>query len=112
MGGIFADAGKSSHFTDLARKSPTMWIQDELCRRVEISCSGVITEPLPAVENIIFGCARECLEVRKPAQPFSIIRENRRHLGLLKHELGDENAVWIASMAPRKVTTVTLVPSQ
>ena len=112
MSRVFANPGKSSHFPDLARKSPAIWIQDELCRRVEISCSSIVTEPLPAVENIVFGSARERLEVRKPAQPFAIIRENRRHLGLLKHELGHENAIRIASMAPGKITTVLLVPLQ
>ncbi len=48
--------------------------------------------------------------MREAAEPLIIIRDNGGNLGLLEHELGDEDGVGIASLAPGEGATVPMVP--
>ncbi len=53
---------------------------------------------------------RERREVREPPEPLIIIRDNGGNLGLLEHEFGDEDGVGIASLTPRELAAVLMVP--
>jgi hypothetical protein len=46
------------------------------------------------------------------AEPLIIIRDNGGNLGLLEHELGDEDGVGIASLAPGEGAPVTAIPTK
>ena len=41
-----------------------------------------------------------------------VIRDDGGDLRLLKHELGNEDSVGIASPAPREVAAITAIPTQ
>ena len=110
MGGIFADPWKFRDFTDLSWKPAAMSIYDELCGYAEISGARVVAQPLPRVKHLRFRGSSERGERRKPAQPLFIIGQHRRDLRLLKHKLGNENAVRVARSAPRKIAAVCAVP--
>ncbi len=43
-------------------------------------------------------------------EPVIIIRDNRGNLRLLEHDLGDEDGVGVASLAPRKNAAVLVIP--
>jgi len=67
----------------------------------KVSRPVVIAETLPGVEDVVLRSARNRREIRKPAEPFIIIRDYSDDLGLLKHEFGDQNRIGISGLAPR-----------
>jgi hypothetical protein len=101
-----------SYLIDLPRELPIVSIHNGFGCRVEISRASVIAEALPRAEHLIYRSARQRVEIGKPAQPLVIVRYDCGDLGLLEHELGDENCVRIADPAPRKITSMPSVPVQ
>jgi hypothetical protein len=63
------------------------------------------------VENIGFRGGGETGEIAKPAQPFIIVRDDGSDLGLLEHELRDEDRVGISGSAPGKIAGVFAIPA-
>ena len=109
--GVAADARKRAKIVDLARQRAAMFTDHDFCESVQIARPGVVTQPLPAVENAGARRKRESGEIGEAAQPLIIIREDSGDLGLLKHELGNEDRVGIAGAAPGKVAPVRAVPA-
>ena len=87
-----------------------MSIHDDSSGGVQIARSRVIAEALPRVEDVIFRSPRQRGEMGEPAEPLIIIRDNGGNLGLLEHEFGDEDGVGIASLTPRELAAVLMVP--
>jgi hypothetical protein len=98
---IATDARQFANRCDIAGKDSPVSILHNLGGGMKIPGAVVIAETLPAVENIVLGSARDGSEVRKSAKPFIIIWDHGGDLGLLEHELGDEDRVGIAGFAPR-----------
>jgi hypothetical protein len=98
---IAADARQFAKRRVVAGKDSPVSILHNLGGGMKIPGAVVIAEALPGVENIVLRSARDRSELRKSAKPFIIIRDHRGDLGLLKHELGDEDRVRIAGFAPR-----------
>ena len=98
---IAANARQFANRCDIAGKAPSVSILHNLGGGMKIPGAVVVAEALPGVENIVLRSARDRSEVRKSAKPFIIIRDHGGDLGLLKHELGDEDRVRIAGFAPR-----------
>jgi hypothetical protein len=99
------------HLIGRSRKASTMSTYNYFRDGVQISGSCVVTQPLPGVQDAGFGGARQNSEARKSTQPFIIIRDNGSNLGLLEHELGDQDGVWIAGIAPRQIAAVFAIPA-
>src|SRR3954463_6054707 len=78
--------------------------------RVEIACAGVVAESLPGMEDVVFRRDGEGGEIREAPEPLIIIRDHRRDLGLLEHELGNKDGVRIGGAAPGKIAAVFAVP--
>ena len=89
-----------------------MIFRDRDSRRPQISGARIIAEALPGMENIILGGGGQDSDGRKAPQPFIIIWNDSRNLGLLEHEFGDENCVGIGGSAPGKITLVPAVPGK
>lgn len=62
------------------------------------------------MENIVLRGRRQGSDGRKASQPFIVIWDYGRDLGLLEHEFGDEDGVGIGRPAPGKVAPVFAVP--
>jgi hypothetical protein len=62
------------------------------------------------VENFLFGSRCQGGEIREAAHPSIIIRNDSGDLGLLQHELGNEDRVRIAGAAPGKIAAVLAIP--
>ncbi len=77
---------------------------------VQIARPRVIAEALPRVEDVIFRSPSKRREIGEAAEPLIIIRDNGGNLGLLEHKLGDEDSVGIASLTPRELAAVLMVP--
>ena len=110
VGGVFTDSRKLLHLLNRTRKAAATSVHDSRRGDVKISCASIVTKPLPGSKHVGVTTASECREVRKPAKPLIVIRDYSRDLGLLKHELRDNNAIRVASAAPGQVTTVAAIP--
>ncbi len=78
--------------------------------RMQIPSSRVIAEALPRMEDVVFRSPGQGGEIREAAEPLIIIRDNGGNLSLLEHELGYENGVGVASLAPGQFSAVPAVP--
>src|SRR3989344_1652920 len=84
---------------------------DDFFRRiVQILPSPVVAEPAPDFENI--GQRRLCerADSRKLFQELFILFDYARHLRLLEHHLGIENAVLVFRFSPRQIMPTVLLP--
>jgi hypothetical protein len=109
---IAANARQLTNRRDVAGKDPPVSILHNLRGGMKIPGAVVIAEALPGVENIVLRSAGDRSEIREAAKPFIIIRDYGGDLGLLKHELGDENRVGIAGFAPRQIAAVAAKPAE
>ena len=89
-----------------------MSIHDNSSGGVQIARPRVIAEALPRVEDVIFRSPSQRGKIGKAAEPLIIIRHNGGNLGLLEHELGDEDGVGIASLAPGEGAPVAAIPTK
>jgi len=109
---ITANSGKLLNRSRVSRKSAAVFFEDGDGGRPEIAGARVVTEPLPGVKNVMFRGGGERGKIREPDEPFIIIREDGRDLGLLEHELGDENRVGIGGAAPGKIAAAFAIPGK
>src|SRR4029453_8338726 len=109
---IAADARQFGNRRDIAGKGSPVSFLHNLGGGMKISGAVVIAEALPGVEDIVLRSARNGSEARIAAKPFIIIRDHGGDLGLLKHELGDENCVRITGFAPREIAAMAAKPGE
>jgi hypothetical protein len=79
---------------------------------MEISCSGIVAKILPDFQDLIgprFGKGPHRWEFREKAE---IVGDDRLHLGLLKHDLGNPDEVRVAGMSPRQIPGMTGIPPE
>jgi len=106
------DSGKLTDDRQIARQSSTMSILHGFCDGVEISRTLIITKSLPGVQNVILRRGSERPETGESPKPLIIIRDHGRHLGLVKHQLGDEDGIWVARATPGEIPAMTAIPTQ
>jgi hypothetical protein len=112
IGRVTTDTGQFTGCREIARESASMAMLDGFRNRMQIASSRVIAEALPRVEYVTFRSPGQGGEIREAAEPLIIIRDNGGNLSLLEHELGDEDGVGIASLAPGEETTVCMIPTR
>jgi len=78
---------------------------------VKISCSRIITEAFPGVQNLRFSRRGKRADGGKPAQPSIIVRNDGSGLRLLEHDFGNENGVRIAGLAPGEIAFAFMEPA-
>ena len=89
-----------------------MILQHRDCGGLEITRASVITETLPREKDVALGSAGEGVEIGEPAQPLIIIGDYGGDLGLLEHDFGNKNGVWVQCSAPRKIPAVACEPAK
>jgi hypothetical protein len=112
IGRVTTDTGQFTDCREIARKSAPMAMVDGFRNRMQVAGSRIIPEALPRVEDVTFRRPGEGGEIRETAKPLIIIRDNGGNLSLLEHELGDEDGVGVAGLAPGKETAVCMVPTR
>jgi hypothetical protein len=110
IGRVTTDTGQCTGCREIARKSASMEMLDRFRNRMQIASSRVIAEALPRVEDVTFRSLGQGGEIGEAAEPLIIIRDNDGNLSLLEHELGDEDGIGIASLAPGEETTMAAIP--
>src|SRR3989338_672032 len=65
--------------------------------------SVIVPQPHPFPKNIVASCPRKLMYGRPSPEPFPVIEYPHAHLGLLEHDLREENGIWILRFSPGKV---------
>ena len=112
VGGVFSDAGELPDRSDVAREFSIMSILDEPGGGVQVAGASVVAKSLPGVEDIVLRSACQRGEVGEAPEPGVIIRAHGSDCCLLQHELGDEDGVRVAGVAPRQVASVAAIPGE
>ena len=110
IGRITPDTGQFTDCREIARKFASMAMLDGFRNRMQVASSRVIAEALPRVQDFTFRSPGQGGEIWEAAEPLIIIRDNGGNLSLLEHELGDEDGVGIASLAPGKGAAMAAIP--
>ena len=112
VGGVFSDPGGLPHHSDVVREFSIMSILHEPGGGVQVAGASVVAKSLPGVKDVVLRSQRERGEVREAPEPGVIIRAHGSDCCLLQHELGDEDGVRVAGVAPRQVESVTAIPGE
>jgi hypothetical protein len=110
--GISANSGELLNRGQVFRENAGVLFRYGNRCRPQISGAGVVAEALPGVQDVIFGSSGERGEIGEAAKPLFIIGDDGGDLGLLEHELGDEDRVRIGSAAPGKIAGVLAIPGE
>src|SRR5262249_34583555 len=86
--------------------------RDDAGGAVKVEAASVVTEPLPLADDVRRRCVRERVDGRPPLKPGEEARDDALDLRLLQHDLGDEDRVRVARLAPGKITALRREPSQ
>jgi hypothetical protein len=74
--------------------------------------SGVIAKVLPDFQHLIRTSVSQGTHGWKSREKATIIGNNRLHLGLLEHDLGNPNRIRIPCVPPGEIAGMTGVPSE
>ena len=87
--------------------------RDRLARdRVQPARPDVVAERVPGLDDVALGRRGQRLERRIAVEPLVVLRQHAIDLRLLQHDLGDEDVIRIARLAPRQVASVPPVPGE
>ena len=94
--GRAADAGQRCQARGVAREFAAMLSDDLLRRCVKMMRAAVIPETAPRAKHVVDRCASERTDVGKRRNESFEIRDDRRDLRLLQHDLGEPDRIWVA----------------
>jgi hypothetical protein len=108
-----ADAGQVRDRFYVRGKPPLVLVANDLCRMVQVARAGVVTETRPMLQHLVQCRIGEGYHIREAVHESYVIRDDRLHLRLLQHDLGDPDAVSVAGVLPRQVlAAIVVVPAQ
>ena len=81
---------------------------DFLRAAVQIARPCVVAKPGPVRQHTLHGRRRQAGNIGKAGQKTLVIRDHRRHLGLLQHDFRQPDAVRIARVLPGQVMSAGL----
>ena len=111
-GGVAPDSGKLRDIGQVPGQRAGKVFSHIFGRRLEVTCTSVITEALPGMEDVSFAAASERFESRKPFEPALVIWKHARDLSLLEHDFRNHDRIRVAGLPPRKIATRLSVPAQ
>ena len=74
--------------------------------------AAVVAQADPLAQHVLQRRRRQCFGGGPARQPRLVARNHPRDLGLLQHDLRDEDRVGVAGAPPRQVAALALVPAQ
>src|SRR5882762_5974786 len=109
---VAADAFHAPERRAVLREAPVV-TGDGLSRdAVKIGRAAVVAERAPGLRHFGRAGAGQVLEGRVARQELVVLRDDAVDLGLLEHDLGDEDAVRLAGAAPGQIAAVACVPGE
>ena len=112
VGSVAANAGQIADQIRRFREATAVFSADGDSGGSQISGARIIAKTLPGVENVRFRGGGKSGDTREAAHPRVIVGQNRRDLGLLEHELGNQNRVWIRGAAPWEIAAFFAIPGK
>ena len=110
--GVLADPRKRPETLGVLREHPAEPLPHDQGRAPEIPGPRIIAEPLPCLEHGLFVSLRKIRHRGKALHPAEVVGNRRLDAGLLEHDLGDPDPVWLPALSPREVTPVGVVVLQ
>ncbi len=83
--------------------SPPMLGDDRLRRRMQVMRAAVVAESAPVLEHAIVRRGGQRAHVGERGEKALVVRDDRRDLRLLQHDLGQPDPVRVARALPRQV---------
>lgn len=106
---IRADSGKRTEpFRIVRNGSPVA--NDVASEGVEVPRASVVSQSRPRLQHAPPRRFGDVIERGEASEKALVIIHDARHLRLLQHELGHEDAVWITRAPPRQIASVIPEP--
>ena len=112
VGRVFSYPWKSQEGLPVLRKGASPSENDLLCRGMEVSGSGIVAQVLPEFQDLIRPRFRKGPYRWKSREKAEIIGDNRVHLSLLEHDLGNPDEIRLVGVPPREIPGMSGVPSE
>ena len=109
-GGIRADAGKLSQSIGGARQFAAVALHDLPREPVQADGAAVVPHPGPEADDIGGLGVGERAECGEGVEEGAVLGDDALHLGLLEHDLRDEDGVRVGDAAPGEDAGVARVP--
>ena len=100
---LAADAGERGQFGGAAGEVAAMRADNLLRAAVQVARPGVVAEPGPVFDDAFDGRRRQGRDIGETGEKTLVVGDDRRHLGLLQHDLGQPDPVGVATALPGQV---------
>jgi len=111
-GCVAPDSGEVEEPIGLGREASRTVADDLASQPVEVCRAAVVAEPIPVLAHGGGAGSRQRLQRGEALEKGVIVLLDPSHLGLLEHDLGDQDAIRIARPAPGEVASVPPKPSE
>jgi hypothetical protein len=110
--GVGAYAGELAETMCGSGHSAAMVGEDGLSGCVEHAGTAVVAEAAPEGKNVLLVGFGEGLNRRKALEEGGIALDDYGDAGLLEHDFGDPDGVWIGGLAPGEIALAAVIPDE
>ena len=111
-GGVLSDAGQCTQGGVVGGQLPAVLRTDELCSLLQVAHPAVIAQPLPQLMQLFLPAGGKRGDIRQRFQKAVVIRQHRRHPGLLQHHLTEPHMVGGGVLPEGQAAAVLVKPLQ
>ena len=111
-GGVLPDAGQRTQGGVVGGQLPAVLCTDELCGLLQVAHPAVIAQPLPQLMQLFLPAGGKRGDIRQRFQKAVVIRQHRRHPGLLQHHLAEPHMVGGGVLPEGQAAAVLVKPVQ
>ena len=109
-GGVVADAGQGADGSVIRGEAARELVADGAGGGVQVTGAGVVAKALPEVEDVLLVGVGQGADVGEALEEAAVVIHSLHHARLLEDDLGDPNAIGVASLAPGQGAAVRGVP--
>src|SRR5206468_12186737 len=109
-GRVPAHAGQRLESVAVCREFAAVALYDDARRLVQVDRPAVVTEAGPEANYLCSGRGGERLECRESSDEPLVVGDHTVDLGLLEHQLGDQDGVRSRVGSPGQTAAVAVVP--
>ena len=110
--GVTADTGQETKRLHIVRNLAAVLTHHIPRESVKIRGPAVIPQPIPRLPHPRRPCPGQRLDRRKRSQETPVVGLDSCHLGLLQHDLGDQDSIRVARAPPREVPPMAAEPRE
>jgi hypothetical protein len=111
-GRVVADAGEFEQFALVRGEMAGVPGHDDVRRATQVPGAGVVAQAFPLPQHRSLRGAGQVAKRGEALEPGSVEGHDRLHAGLLQHDLGNPDPIWIPYTTPRHPTLAGAVPFQ